>query len=32
MVFFGDIGHHATNVINYLEESGSRKCEPGENP
>ncbi|KAF8345691.1 pleiotropic drug resistance ABC transporter, partial [Amanita rubescens] len=32
MVFFGDIGHHATNVIEYFEESGSRECELGENP
>lgn len=32
MVFFGDIGHHATNVIEYFEESGSRKCGAGENP
>ncbi|PFH48337.1 hypothetical protein AMATHDRAFT_65762 [Amanita thiersii Skay4041] len=31
-VFFGDIGHNATNLINYFEESGSRKCRPGENP
>ena len=31
-VFFGEIGHHATNVIEYFENSGSRKCAPEENP
>ncbi|KAF8624325.1 hypothetical protein AX17_007154 [Amanita inopinata Kibby_2008] len=32
MVFFGDIGHNATDLINYFEESVSRKCGEGENP
>ncbi|KAM6501505.1 pleiotropic drug resistance ABC transporter [Amanita muscaria] len=32
MVFFGDIGHNATELIDYFEEGGARKCQPDENP
>ncbi|KAF8069197.1 pleiotropic drug resistance ABC transporter [Lyophyllum atratum] len=32
MVYFGDLGHNATAVINYFERNGSRHCEPDENP
>ncbi|RXW18211.1 hypothetical protein EST38_g7644 [Candolleomyces aberdarensis] len=31
-VFFGDLGHNASGVINYFELNGARKCEPGDNP
>lgn len=31
-VYFGDLGHNATTLINYFERNGSRTCEPGENP
>ena len=31
-VYFGDLGHNATTLLNYFERNGSRACEPGENP
>jgi ATP-binding cassette, subfamily G (WHITE), member 2, PDR len=31
-VYFGDIGHNATTVIEYFEKNGSRKCHTDENP
>jgi len=31
-VYFGDLGHTATVVIDYFERNGGRKCLPGENP
>ncbi|KAG2006802.1 multidrug resistance protein 1, variant 2 [Coprinopsis cinerea AmutBmut pab1-1] len=32
VVFFGDIGTHASSLINYFESNGGRKCSPEENP
>lgn len=32
VVFFGDIGHHSSNLIKYFESNGARKCKPEENP
>lgn len=31
-VYFGDLGHNATTLINYFGENGSRPCLPEENP
>ncbi|KAF8149941.1 pleiotropic drug resistance ABC transporter [Crassisporium funariophilum] len=31
-VYFGDLGHDATTLIDYFEKNGSRRCEPDENP
>lgn len=31
-VYFGDLGHHASTLLEYLENNGSRKCLPEENP
>ncbi|KAJ8519083.1 hypothetical protein ONZ45_g3902 [Pleurotus djamor] len=31
-VYFGDLGHHATTLLDYFEGNGARKCQPGENP
>ncbi|KXN88770.1 Brefeldin A resistance protein [Leucoagaricus sp. SymC.cos] len=31
-VYFGDLGHNATTLINYFERNGARKCMPEENP
>ncbi|KAG6877003.1 hypothetical protein C0993_011111 [Termitomyces sp. T159_Od127] len=31
-VYFGNLGHNATTLINYFERNGSRKCDPAENP
>jgi len=31
-VYFGDLGHNATDVIHYFESNGGRHCEPEENP
>lgn len=31
-VYFGDLGHNATTLINYFENNGSRRCSPDENP
>ncbi|RDB26885.1 Brefeldin A resistance protein [Hypsizygus marmoreus] len=31
-VYFGDLGNHATTLINYFERNGSRECLPDENP
>ena len=32
MVYFGDIGHNASNLIQYFEENEARKCKSDENP
>ncbi|KAH6877437.1 pleiotropic drug resistance ABC transporter [Coprinopsis sp. MPI-PUGE-AT-0042] len=32
VVFFGDTGHHSSNLIKYFESNGARKCKPEENP
>ena len=32
MVYFGDLGHNATTIIEYFERNGSRNCLFGENP
>ncbi|KAF8231521.1 P-loop containing nucleoside triphosphate hydrolase protein, partial [Tricholoma matsutake] len=31
-VYFGDLGHNTSTLIDYLESNGSRKCQPDENP
>ncbi|KAF6758018.1 pleiotropic drug resistance ABC transporter [Ephemerocybe angulata] len=31
-VYFGDVGKNASNVIDYFQKNGGRKCEPGDNP
>ncbi|KAK7465001.1 ATP-binding cassette transporter snq2 [Stygiomarasmius scandens] len=31
-VYFGDLGHNATTLINYFEKNGARHCQPEENP
>lgn len=31
-VYFGDLGHNATTLIDYFQAHGSRRCEPEENP
>lgn len=31
-VYFGDIGEHSIDIINYFESHGARKCSPAENP
>jgi ATP-binding cassette subfamily G (WHITE) protein 2 (SNQ2) len=31
-VYFGDLGHNSTTMINYLEKNGGRKCGHDENP
>ncbi|TFK38290.1 pleiotropic drug resistance ABC transporter, partial [Crucibulum laeve] len=31
-VYFGDLGHNATKLIQYFERSGARECHPDENP
>jgi len=31
-VYMGDIGHHASTLIRYFENNGSRSCSPDENP
>ncbi|KAE9393362.1 hypothetical protein BT96DRAFT_924054 [Gymnopus androsaceus JB14] len=31
-VYFGDVGHNATTLIQYFERNGSRHCDPSENP
>ncbi|PPQ86500.1 hypothetical protein CVT25_008244 [Psilocybe cyanescens] len=31
-VYFGDIGHNATTLIEYFEKNGARTCLPHENP
>ncbi|KAG5716666.1 Brefeldin A resistance protein [Termitomyces sp. T112] len=31
-VYFGNLGHNATTLINYFERNGSRRCESTENP
>jgi ATP-binding cassette subfamily G (WHITE) protein 2 (SNQ2) len=31
-VYYGDLGHHSTTLINYFERNGSRPCKPDENP
>jgi ATP-binding cassette, subfamily G (WHITE), member 2, SNQ2 len=31
-VYMGDIGHHASTLIRYFENNGSRSCGPDENP
>ncbi|KAG6888337.1 hypothetical protein C0995_009084 [Termitomyces sp. Mi166 len=31
-VYFGDLGHNATTLIDYFERNGSRPCDPEENP
>ncbi|KAF9076400.1 ABC transporter [Rhodocollybia butyracea] len=31
-VYFGDLGHNATTLIQYFERNGSRHCDPTENP
>jgi ATP-binding cassette subfamily G (WHITE) protein 2 (SNQ2) len=31
-VYFGDIGHNASDLIHYFENNGSRSCAPDENP
>lgn len=31
-VYFGDIGHQSTKMINYFERNNSRSCGPEENP
>ncbi|KAJ3515824.1 hypothetical protein NLJ89_g1517 [Agrocybe chaxingu] len=31
-VYFGDLGHNATTLLQYFERNGSRHCGPGENP
>ncbi|KAF8624553.1 hypothetical protein AX15_005817 [Amanita polypyramis BW_CC] len=31
-VYFGDLGHNATTLIEYFENNGARKCLPDENP
>ncbi|KAH9484099.1 Brefeldin A resistance protein [Psilocybe cubensis] len=31
-VYFGNIGHNATTLIEYFEKNGGRKCLPHENP
>ncbi|KAF8588872.1 pleiotropic drug resistance ABC transporter [Ramaria rubella] len=30
--YFGDLGNHATTLINYFERNGGRKCKEEENP
>ncbi|KAK2462635.1 hypothetical protein APHAL10511_005368 [Amanita phalloides] len=31
-VYFGDLGHNATTLIDYFERNGARECHPDENP
>ncbi|EAU89680.2 hba2 [Coprinopsis cinerea okayama7 len=31
-VYFGDLGHNATTLIQYFERNGARHCDPSENP
>ncbi|CAA7262034.1 unnamed protein product [Cyclocybe aegerita] len=31
-VYFGDLGHHATTLINYFQKNGARTCGAEENP
>jgi ATP-binding cassette subfamily G (WHITE) protein 2 (SNQ2) len=31
-VYFGDLGHQASKLIDYFERNGARKCDPDENP
>lgn len=31
-VYFGDLGHNATTVLQYFQRNGGRLCEPEENP
>ncbi|KAJ5229183.1 hypothetical protein N7489_009891 [Penicillium chrysogenum] len=31
-VYFGDVGHQARTVLEYLEKNGARQCGPTENP
>ncbi|KAG6879471.1 hypothetical protein C0992_002357 [Termitomyces sp. T32_za158] len=31
-VYFGNLGHNATTLIDYFERNGSRQCDPAENP
>ncbi|KAJ3502427.1 hypothetical protein NLJ89_g8894 [Agrocybe chaxingu] len=31
-VYFGDIGHNATTLIDYFYKNGARECQPEENP
>ena len=31
-VYFGDLGHNSTTLIDYFERNGARKCLPEENP
>ncbi|KAF5363146.1 hypothetical protein D9758_008368 [Tetrapyrgos nigripes] len=31
-VYFGDLGHNSTTLINYFERNGSRRCGEDENP
>lgn len=31
-VYFGDLGHNSTTLINYFEKNGSRSCSSDENP
>ncbi|KIK61032.1 hypothetical protein GYMLUDRAFT_166677 [Collybiopsis luxurians FD-317 M1] len=31
-VYFGDLGHKATTLIQYFERNGARHCDPAENP
>ncbi|GJE86387.1 pleiotropic drug resistance ABC transporter [Phanerochaete sordida] len=32
MVYFGDLGHNSTALVDYFERNGARHCEPEENP
>ncbi|KAF5387203.1 hypothetical protein D9757_006886 [Collybiopsis confluens] len=31
-VYFGDLGHNATTLLQYFEKNGARHCDPAENP
>lgn len=31
-VYFGDLGHNSTTIIDYFERNGARKCLHEENP
>jgi ATP-binding cassette, subfamily G (WHITE), member 2, PDR len=31
-VYFGELGHSASTMINYFEQNGARRCREGENP
>ncbi|GEQ67986.1 hypothetical protein JCM33374_g1652 [Metschnikowia sp. JCM 33374] len=31
-VYFGDIGEHSHDIVNYFESHGARECSPAENP